>query len=346
MNCHATKAVLLLTGTWSDKLEQLSSLGEGSCHVINSDLVQIFRGFDVAANKLSEAEMQSVPHHLYDSIDPHTLPFPTGNDLVRQIGSLTADIVDTDPTQLPVVVGGSHMSMEYLARGVPAPWDLNERDVAVMQEFMTRAQLWPYGTVLEQLQLVDPDYARSRPNRQHLTIHKLFLPFPTNLTNPFAHYAALDQRCEHMLRSGLLAEVVTHIRTGVPRNCPAARSIGYLPARDLVEHMLVHPGLTDAQLVALGRTFLDEFKRTTRLVTRKQTSWAKRLGFVRVPRGQMGVDEVAEWIAEWIAGGGGAVGDEEAPSPIVGGRAYQPVEGMSDHELLTILRRDVAVNQK
>ncbi|KAJ3350830.1 hypothetical protein GGF32_004622 [Allomyces javanicus] len=312
--------------------------------------------FDVAANKLSAAEMQSVPHHLYDSVDPRTPPFLTGNELVHQIGSLTANIVDADPTQLPVVVGGSHMSMEYFARGVPAPWDLSEQDAAVMEEFTASAQSWSYDKVLEELQLVDQPVAALGPPvlvaaanpvfRQDLTIHELFLPFPTNLTNPHARYAALDRRCEHMLRSGLLAEVVAHIRTGVPRACPAARAIGYLPARDLVEHMLAHPDLTDAQLVAFGRAFLDTFKRTTRLVTRKQTSWAKRLGFARVPRGQMGVGEVAKWIGQWMTGGGGSVEDEGTPSEIVAGRGYRPVEGMSDAELLTILRRDVAVNQK
>ncbi|KNE62421.1 hypothetical protein AMAG_07642 [Allomyces macrogynus ATCC 38327] len=288
--------------------------------------------------------MESVPHHLYDAVDPHTPPFLTGNDLVHQIGSLTANIVDADSTQLPVVVGGSHMSMEYLACGVPAPWDLSEQDAAAMKEFIASAQSWSYDAVLEQLQLVDPNYARSRPNRPHLTIHKLFLPFPTNPTKPHAHYAALDHRCEHMLRAGLLAEVIAHIRTGVPRTCPAARSIGYLPSRDLVEHILAHPDLTDTQLVALGSAFLETFKRTTRLVTRKQTSWAKRLGFVRVPRGQMGADEVAEWIAEWLVGGGGAVEEVGTLSPAMAKCVYQPVDGMSDPELLAILRRDVPVN--
>jgi len=38
--------------------------------VINADALQVYKGLDIITNKATEEERQSIPHHLFDFIEP------------------------------------------------------------------------------------------------------------------------------------------------------------------------------------------------------------------------------------------------------------------------------------
>lgn len=43
---------------------------KAAAEVINADSMQVYRGLDVITNKATNEEMQGIPHHLMDFLDP------------------------------------------------------------------------------------------------------------------------------------------------------------------------------------------------------------------------------------------------------------------------------------
>ncbi|KAH6789544.1 isopentenyltransferase 7 [Perilla frutescens var. frutescens] len=71
--------------------------------VINSDKIQVYKGLDIIANKITDSECRGVPHHLLSFVDPDE-DF-TAEDYVRH-ASVAAESVARRGL-LPVVAGGS-----------------------------------------------------------------------------------------------------------------------------------------------------------------------------------------------------------------------------------------------
>ena len=85
--------------------------------VISADSRQVYRGMDIATGKPTPDERAAVPHHLVDVVDPddryHAARFRT-----------EAEAVITDVQRrgrLPVIVGGTGLSIRALLRGWTPP---------------------------------------------------------------------------------------------------------------------------------------------------------------------------------------------------------------------------------
>ena len=86
--------------------------------VISADSRQVYRGMDLGTGKITEAEMDGVPHYLIDIVDPMTIY--TGADFKRD-AQTSIDIILKNG-HLPVIAGGTFFYIELL-RGImqPAP---------------------------------------------------------------------------------------------------------------------------------------------------------------------------------------------------------------------------------
>lgn len=90
------------TGTGKSRLAvDLATRFDGE--VINSDKIQVYKGLDVIANKVTAAERRRVPHHLIDFVDPDE-DF-TAEDYVRHASAAADSIARRG--RLPIVAGGS-----------------------------------------------------------------------------------------------------------------------------------------------------------------------------------------------------------------------------------------------
>ena len=83
--------------------------GFDSPAIINCDALQVYRGLEIGAAKVSAADRRRVPHHLLDVVDP-TVVYD-----VKQWEEAARSLVNTLPT--PVVAGGSHMYLRILLQG-------------------------------------------------------------------------------------------------------------------------------------------------------------------------------------------------------------------------------------
>ncbi|KZV18512.1 adenylate isopentenyltransferase 3, chloroplastic [Dorcoceras hygrometricum] len=78
--------------------------------VINSDKMQVYKGLDIATNKITDEERCGVPHHLLGVIDPES-DFSAANFSAMASSAVESILVRR---QLPIIVGGSNSFIEAL----------------------------------------------------------------------------------------------------------------------------------------------------------------------------------------------------------------------------------------
>ncbi len=85
--------------------------------VVSADSRQVYKGLDIGTGKVTEAEMQGVPHHLLDVADPQNVY--TVADYVRDGRVAIADILTRG--KLPIIVGGTFFYIDALLGTVSTP---------------------------------------------------------------------------------------------------------------------------------------------------------------------------------------------------------------------------------
>ena len=83
--------------------------------IISVDSRQVYRGLDIGTEKISQEEMQGIPHHLIDIRDVNE-PYSAG-DFVTGAARLIEEIAAHG--KLPILVGGTHFYFDALLHGLP-----------------------------------------------------------------------------------------------------------------------------------------------------------------------------------------------------------------------------------
>ncbi len=83
--------------------------------VISVDSRQVYRRLDIGTEKLTQDEMQGVPHHLIDIKDPAETY--SAGDFVQDASAAIEDIRSRG--NLPILAGGSHFYFDALLYGLP-----------------------------------------------------------------------------------------------------------------------------------------------------------------------------------------------------------------------------------
>ncbi|RCV40310.1 hypothetical protein SETIT_9G042300v2 [Setaria italica] len=109
---HKAVVVLGATGTGKSRLAIDLALRFGG-EVINSDKMQLYKGLDVATNKVSPGECAGVPHHLLGVAHPDA-EF-TAADFRREAARAAAGVAARG--RVPVIAGGSNSYVEELVEG-------------------------------------------------------------------------------------------------------------------------------------------------------------------------------------------------------------------------------------
>ena len=250
--------------------------------VVNGDSRLFYRGMDIATAKPTEAEMQGVPHHLIDILNPNerfslaeylNLARPTVSDIV-------------DRGKVPVLVGGSGQYVWALVEG----WEVPEiePDRALRAELEQRLERAGVSALAQELLSIAPEVASGidllNPRRVVRAIERVQSnssgssgsgrqkadepPFRTMMVGLNAERSVLRQRVldrlSAMLESGWRAEVESLISDGYTAEDRAMSGIGY---RQMISHIA-------------GEIDLDETVRLTAVATnrliRHQNNWFKR----------------------------------------------------------------------
>lgn len=252
--------------------------------VVSVDSMQIYRGMTIGTAAPTAAEMEGVPHHMVAVADP-----AESWSVARFTEAATACAEDIlRRGKRPVLVGGTGLYLDAVLKGRTfAPGHSGGR---IRRELEDRLQTEGVESLLEELRQVDPDSAeRLYPSDEKRILRALEVYRETGKTitehnaasrnlppryeavtigltfeNREDMKALIDRRVDRMVEEGLLEEVRTLLKSGLPRGATALQAIGYK------EFLGVLDGTkTEAEAIA-------EVKLRSRQYAKRQLTWLRR----------------------------------------------------------------------
>lgn len=251
--------------------------------IISADSMQVYRGMDIGTAKIRPEEMQGVPHHLIDILDPKE-----AFDVVQfqqRAGEAVRQIVDRG--RLPIVVGGTGFYIQALLYDI----DFTEEENGPVRRELEKQAESEEGRLMlvEELRRVDPDSLRTiHPNNVKRVIRAVefyrlhHMPISRHneeerrkesaydslyfvLTDDRARlYERIGKRIDLMLEDGLEEEVRRLLAKGLTREHISMQGIGYKEILDWLE------GRCDRE------TAIAALKQNTRHFAKRQLTWFRR----------------------------------------------------------------------
>ena len=281
----AQKPLVILTGPTAVGKTALSiALAKRlSGEIVSADSMQVYRGMDIGSAKITREEMEDVPHHLIDVLEP-TEPFD-----VHRFQTLAKQAVTGihQRGHIPIVVGGTGFYIQALLYDVS--FTEEENDLSYRRQLEAVATSGGINSLHQQLAEVDPQAAIDiHPNNvkrviraleyHHLTGERIsehnrrmrlkaspyrFCYFVLN-DDRKRIYENVERRVDEMLKRGLVEEVIRLRQAGVQDDMTAMQGLGYKEIRDYLD----------------GVIQLDEavyrIKRDTRHFAKRQLTWFRR----------------------------------------------------------------------
>jgi tRNA dimethylallyltransferase len=245
--------------------------------IVSADSRQVYSGCDIGTAKPSPEELNAVPHHLIDVVDPDQIL-----SLAEFQERAYAAIDEIQGRRrLPLLVGGTGQWVKAVVEGWGVP--RVPPDPALRASLEARVEANDPATLHRELVAVDPVaaakidprnvrrviralevfYKTGRPISAHQTrvppvyrIVQIGLTMPRDLL-----YRRIDQRIDQMMVKGLLAEVTALAEAGYDWDMPALMGLGY---KQLGQYLRGEIDLDEA--IAL-------IKKETRRFVRQQYNW-------------------------------------------------------------------------
>lgn len=279
------KPLIILTGpTAVGKTKASIGLAKAvDGEIISADSMQVYRHMDIGSAKIKPEEMEGIPHHLIDVLEPndefHVVKFQQlAKKAMRKIW---------ERGHIPIVTGGTGFYIQALHYDID--FDENEKEDACRKELEAYAREHGAEALHEKLALVDPASAEMiHPNNIKRVIRALEFYEQTGkrisehnetqrqrespyafayfvLTDDRAHlYERINRRVDQMIEEGLVNEVQALKDKGYTKQLVSMQGLGYKEILDYLD----------------GNCTLEEaiytIKRDTRHFAKRQLTWFKR----------------------------------------------------------------------
>jgi tRNA dimethylallyltransferase len=248
--------------------------------LVGADSVQVYRGFDIGSAKPTAAELEGVPHHLIDVLDPNqevdAVAYADLADVtIREIG---------DRGRLPIVVGGTGLWIRALLRGLV---DVPAVDALIRKRLEAAARKDGAAALHARLAEVDPMSADAiHPNDALRIVRALEVYEQTGTPlgrlraehalgqaryravlivldmSHERHGAVIEDRAKQMLEAGWIDEV----RSLRARWGDEIRPFGSVGYREILDHL--RDGVPIDEM-------LRRIRKSTRVYARRQRTWFK-----------------------------------------------------------------------
>lgn len=256
--------------------------------IVSADSMQVYRHMDIGSAKVTPEEMQGVPHHLIDVLEP----WEEFN--VTRFQSMAKEALDGiyQRGHVPIIAGGTGFYIQALLYDID--FKENEDSPMIRQELEQIGQERGSEYLHEMLREIDPESAglihannRKRVIRaieyyrmtgQKISVHNReehekespyhFYYYVLTCGRKLL-YERIEQRVDQMLDMGLVEEVRRLKDMGCSRGMVSMQGLGYKEILDYLD----------------GRCTLEEavyvLKRDTRHFAKRQITWFKRERDVR-----------------------------------------------------------------
>ena len=228
MSENKKKPMIILTGPTAvgktDLSIQLAKAIGGE--IISADSMQVYRHMDIGSAKVTPEEMDGVPHHLIDVLEPEE----EFNVVVFQKLAKEALTGIYEREHIPIIVGGTGFYIQALLYDID--FTENDGDTAIRRELEKLAQTQGAGCLHQMLQEIDPESAAAihqnnvkrviraiefyRQTGKKISLHNeqerekqspyQFLYYVLD-TDRKTLYERIDRRVDLMMEHGLVDEV-------------------------------------------------------------------------------------------------------------------------------------------
>lgn len=251
--------------------------------VLSCDSMQLYRHMDIGTAKPTVEEMEGIPHHMIDVLEPDEV-FSVGR-YVEMAEPILQDILARGKTC--VICGGTGLYVDSLIAGrtfAPYPETGRRQElealagekgieavIALLREFdpVSAETLHP-GNKRRIIRAAEVYLETGKTITQHNLETQAVPPKyePVWLGLDFTHraelYARIDRRVDLMMEQGLLQEIENLLARGVPASATSLQAIGYK------EPMAALRGeMTMEQAV-------EKIKQESRRYAKRQLTWFRR----------------------------------------------------------------------
>lgn len=206
--------------------------------IISSDSVQIYRGLDIGSAKVTKDEMQGIPHHAIDILEPEE------EFSVYEFVEYTRNKIDEiiARNKLPIVVGGTGLYVKALLGGYN--FGGTEKDEKLRQELEKLAKEKGNDYLFEMLKQKDEKLAEKTDKNNLVRLIRAIeiassngektqnkvdidaLVVALNRERSLL-YADINKRVDIMLQNGLIEEVEGLKKRGLTAQNQSMRAIDY-----------------------------------------------------------------------------------------------------------------------
>ncbi len=278
--------------------------------IISADSMQVYRHMDIGSAKIMPDEMQGVPHHLIDILEPwedfHVVAF---QEYCRKA---VEEICERG--HVPILVGGTGFYIQAVLKDI----DFTEKDddIVYQQELATLAQEQGPQVLHDMLRKVDEVSAEAIPagnvkrvirameyyklTGEPISVHNERERARGNAYNACYFvlnddrdklYERIEKRVDIMLEQGLVEEVKRLKDMGCRRGQTGMQGIGY---KEILDYLDGHCSLEEAVCL---------IKRDTRHFAKRQLTWFRReqdVIWLNRPEFPGGDEDVLKYMLEII----------------------------------------------
>ena len=255
--------------------------------VISCDSMQIYRRMDIGTAKPTLEEMQGIPHHMIDIVEP-TEDFSVSR-YCEMATPILEDVLALGKTA--VIAGGTGLYVDALIKGndfAPTP------STGCRERLEERAKTEGVEVLAEELRKIDPEAlerSQNNPRRiiralevwqetgETITAHNLrtqSIPpkftakwLAVDFVNRQELYDRIDLRVELMVQQGLLEEIRLLLDSGIPEKATAMQAIGY---KEFVDALAGRSTIEEA---------IAQVQQSSRRYAKRQITWFKRNQSIR-----------------------------------------------------------------
>lgn len=284
------KPLIILTGpTAVGKTELSIALAKSiGGEIISADSMQVYKYMDIGTAKIRSEEMDGVPHHLIDILEPDVaFNVAMFKDLAK---SSVEDIYSRG--RIPILVGGTGFYIQALLYDID--FSEEDSDSSIRKELETLVEIKGAAFLHEKLREVDPESAEQiHANNVKRVIRALeyyqlhgekisthnetdrhkespydFLYFVLTHDRQVL-YERIEKRIDQMIDHGLISEVDNLLKKGYDSSLVSMQGLGY---KELIPYLQKKCTLDEAIYV---------LKRDTRHFAKRQLTWFRRERNVR-----------------------------------------------------------------
>ena len=250
--------------------------------VVSCDSMQIYKRMNIGTAKPTVEEMQGIPHHMIDIVEPDEA-FSVSR-YAELADPIVQDILSRG--KRVIVAGGTGLYVDALMKGndfAPTP------STGCRERLEERAKLEGIDVLSEELRAIDPEAlerSQGNPRRiiralevwqetgETITAHNLRTQAIPPKYNPLwigldyvnrqELYDRIDLRVELMVQDGLLDEIREILGSGIPESATAMQAIGY---KEFIDAMAGRDTLENA---------IASVQQSSRRYAKRQLTWFRK----------------------------------------------------------------------